>query len=88
MTLNKKSIKKGGNGSAWVTSLNSRGPWNAPDDQWGVPGELMFRQFNKTADYIPNSRLAVAATPELAGVSHPTVSGYDESIFGPTNSWA
>jgi hypothetical protein len=88
MTLNKKSIKKGGNGSAWVTSLNSRGPWNAPDDQWGVPGELWFRQFNKTGDYIPNSRLAVAATPELAGVSHPTVSGYDESIFAPTNSWA
>ena len=86
--INKRSIKKGGNGSAWSTSLNSRGPWNAPDDNWGVPGELWFRQFNKTGDYIPNSRLAVAATPELAGVSHPTVSGYDESIFGPTNSWA
>jgi len=85
---NNKNIKKGGNGSDFANTLNSRGPWNAPDDYWGKPGELWFRQFNKTGDYIPNSRLAVAATPELAGVSHPTVSGYDENIFGPTNSWA
>ena len=72
---------KGGDGSDWATSQGSRGPANAPDAYWGVPGEQWFRQFNKTGDYIPNSKLAVAATPELAGHSSNTVSGYDEMDF-------
>jgi len=78
-----KSIKKGGsNGSDFALTLNSRGPVNAPDDYWGVPGEQWFRQFNKTGDYIPNSQLAVAATPLLAGKGDSNiVTGFDEMGF-------
>jgi hypothetical protein len=72
---------RGGDGSDWATSQGSRGPANAPDAYWGVPGEQWFRQFNKTGDYIPNSKLAVAATPQLAGHSSNAVSGYDEMDF-------
>jgi hypothetical protein len=84
--IGKKSIKKGGsNGSDFALTLNSRGPVNAPDDYWGVPGEQWFRQFNKTGDYIPNSKLPYAATPTLAGVSgNNEVIGYDlaENDYG------
>jgi hypothetical protein len=74
-----KKIKKGGNGSDFASTLNSRGPSNAPDDYWGVPGEEWFRQFNKTGDYIPNSKLQFAATPLLAGRGDSdVVSGYSD----------
>ena len=75
-----KMVKKkgGGNGSDFALTLNSRGPVNAPDDYWGVPGDQWFKQFNKTGEYIPNSKLAYAATPLLAGVGkNEEVSGYD-----------
>jgi hypothetical protein len=77
----KKKIKKGGsNGSDFASTLNSRGPANAPDNPWGVPGLVHFRQFNKTGDYIPNSQLQFAATPLLAGKGNSnTVTGYDKS---------
>ena len=53
-------------------------PVNAPDDFWGVPGEQWFKQFNKTGEYIPNSKLAYAATPLLAGIGNsPEVTAYD-----------
>jgi hypothetical protein len=75
----KKQIKKGGNGSDYALTQNSRGPVNAPDDYWGVPGEQWFRQFNKSGDYIPNSQLAHAATPALAGIGkNDYVMGYNE----------
>ena len=79
----KLKVKKGGsNGSDFALTLNSRGPVNAPDDYWGVPGEQWFRQFNKTGDYIPNSKLAYAATPLLASKNDcGVVSGYDESTM-------
>ena len=75
----KKNVKKGGGtGSDFASTLNSRGPVNAPDDYWGVPGEQWFRQFTKTGDYIPNSQLPYNATPLSAGIGNsPTVSGYD-----------
>jgi len=79
-TLSKKKV--GGDGSDFATTLSSRGPVNAPDDYWGTPGHLWFKQFNKTGDYIPNSKLAVAATPTLAGVGNSDrVSGYDPMGF-------
>jgi hypothetical protein len=83
----KKLIKKGGgNGSDFALTLNSRGPVNAPDDYWGVPGEQWFRQFNKTGDYIPNSKLAYAATPLLAGDgNNNSVTGYDERTIQYTS---
>ena len=75
-----KSAKGGFDGSDFALTLNSRGPVNAPDDYWGVPGETWFRQFNKTGDYIPNSQLANAATPSLAGTNPSgVVTGYDEA---------
>jgi hypothetical protein len=79
----KMNMKKGGsNGSDFALTLNSRGPVNAPDNYWGVPGEQWFRQFNKTGDYIPNSKLPYAATPLLAGSNESgVVSGYDESTL-------
>jgi hypothetical protein len=47
---NKKNKMKGGDGSDFALTLNSRGPENAPDKFWGVDGEKWFRQFNKTGD--------------------------------------
>jgi hypothetical protein len=61
--IKKRKSVKGGGGSDWISSVNSRGNSAAPDSYWGYPGELWFRQFNKTADYIPNSQLAFAAAP-------------------------
>ena len=61
-TVAKKRVK-GGGGSDWISSVNSRGNSAAPDNYWGYPGELWFRQFNKSAEYIPNSQLAYAAAP-------------------------
>jgi hypothetical protein len=58
-----KKTSKGGGGSDWMSSVNSRGNSAAPDSYWGYPGELWFRQFNKTGEYIPNSQLAFAAAP-------------------------
>ena len=78
--------KKGGNGSDFVSTLNSRGPSNAPDMYWGIDGEKWFRQFNKTANYIPNSQLAKAATPKLLeGPKNDAVIGYNafSDAFAP-----
>jgi len=79
----KKSMKKsmkGGDGSDFASTLNSRGPCNYPDSTWGVSGEKMFYQFNKTGQYIPNSQLAYAATPLLLSETNDSdvVSGYNE----------
>jgi len=79
---------KGGDGSDWSLTANSRGPSNAPDNYFGVKGETWFRQFNKTGDYIPNSKLAEAATPGLIGKKNTKVMGFDpesskfESVSG------
>ena len=81
----KKAMKKhkGGDGSDFALTLASRGPSNAPDKYWGVDGETWFRQFNKTGQYIPNSRLAQAATPQLlAGPNNNVVMGYDDMGIG------
>ena len=75
-----KKQKGGSNGSDFALTLNSRGPANAPDDFWGVPGETWFKQFNKTGEYIPNSELQYAATPLLAGRNESNVvMGYNEA---------
>jgi hypothetical protein len=74
---------KGGDGSDFALTLASRGPANAPDKFWGVDGETWFRQFNKTGQYIPNSRLAEAATPLLlSGPNNNIVMGYDDMGIG------
>jgi hypothetical protein len=75
----KKKTMKGGDGSDFALTLNSRGPANYPDNTWGVDGETWFRQFSKTGQYIPNSQLANAATPLLAGTNNSNiVSGFNE----------
>jgi len=68
---------KGGDGSDWALTANSRGPSNAPDNYFGVSGEKWFRQFNKTGEYIPNSKLSEAATPGLIGKKNTKVMGFD-----------
>ena len=81
----KKSLK-GGDGSDFASTLNSRGPSNAPDNHQGVDGEKWFRQFNKTGQYIPNSQLSKAAAPKFTGGPKVTkVMGFDtfESTFAP-----
>ena len=78
---NKKKSLKGGDGSDFAATLNSRGPSNAPDQ-----GEKMFRVFNKTGEYIPNSQLAKAAAPKLtSGPKVTKVMGFDpsETTFAP-----
>ena len=78
-----KKHRGGSNGSDFALTLASRGPANAPDKFWGVDGETWFRQFNKTGQYIPNSRLAEAATPQLlSGPNNNIVMGYDDMGIG------
>lgn len=84
----RKTVKKlkGGDGSDFALTLNSRGPSNAPDNYWNVDGEKFFRQFNKTGEYIPNSQLAKAATPKLlSGPKINKVIGYNsfDSDYSP-----
>jgi hypothetical protein len=84
----KNKRQKGGDGSDFALTLSSRGPVNAPDAYWGVDGEKWFRQFNKSGDYIPNSQLAKAATPLLAGDNKGNiVVGFDEmgNDYGKVN---
>jgi hypothetical protein len=57
----KKSTKKrsmrGGGGSDWLNTVNSRGNVAGPNDHWGVPGEKWSSQFEKSGEYIPMSEL-------------------------------
>ena len=61
----KKNVKKKltGGASDWMSTVRSRGPSNYPNQS-----RLAFRQFNKTSKYIPNNKLAYAATPILSGI--------------------
>ncbi len=48
---------RGGGGSDWLNTVNSRGNVNGTDDHWGVGGAKWFNQFEKSGDYISNSEL-------------------------------
>ncbi len=61
-TTKRRRSMRGGDGSDFALTLNSRGPTNYPDNGW-YNGEQLFRQFTKTGDYIPNSQLPYAAAP-------------------------
>ncbi len=77
-TSRRMRMKRGGDGSDWALTAASRGPVNAPDSFWSVPGETWFRQFNKTGQYIPNSALPYAAAPSLTmGPDNKIVDGFD-----------
>ncbi len=85
----KKRKMRGGDGSDYATTLSSRGPANYPDNGW-APGELMFRQFSKTGDYIPNSQLPFAAAPQSTTNGIPPggiVKGFDNlgQEYAPVN---
>ena len=75
-----RKTKKGGV-SDYLMVHNSRGPVNTPDIGWSN-GLSNFRQFTKTGQYIPNSKLVAAAAPIFSGVSKdlsvpPTGHAYD-----------
>lgn len=74
-----KKTKRGGSDN--LTVHNSRGPVNTPDIGWSN-GLSNFRQFTKTGEYIPNSKLTAAAAPISAGIAKdmsvpPTGHAYD-----------
>ena len=76
----KRKSKKGGV-SDYLMVHNSRGPVNTPDIGWSN-GLSNFRQFTKTGEYIPNSKLTAAAAPISAGIAKdmsvpPTGHAYD-----------
>ena len=81
-------IHKGGDDSAGVgsdfaTTLASRGPANYPD---GKSADL-FRIFNKTSEFIPNSMLKYAAAPISTGYSpdpNPFPRAYNDDFIGGT----
>ncbi len=52
----KKSMR-GGGGSDWLSTVNSRGNVAAPDNYRGVDGATWYSQFEKSGEYIPNSVL-------------------------------
>lgn len=72
--------KKGG-GSDYLMVHNSRGNV-ITTDSGGSNGLSSFRQFTKTGEYIPNSKLTAAAAPISAGIAKdmsvpPTGHAYD-----------
>jgi len=72
-----------GVGSDFATTLASRGPCNYPD---GKSADL-FRIFNKTSEFIPNSQLKYAAAPISTGVSpdpNPYPRAYNDDFIGGT----
>ncbi len=77
-TTKRKSMR-GGDGSDFALTLNSRGPANYPDNGW-FNGKQLFHTFTKTGEYIPNSRLPYAAAP-ISTLSNPNpnniITGYD-----------
>jgi len=111
-TKKRKSKKKklgggptGGWGSDFAATLASRGPYNYPDKGWHWageqnPNEKLFRAFNKTSTYIPNSVLSNGAAqfteagPLIMNncdnnpwISHGVPKGYNDSRGVPTNSF-
>jgi hypothetical protein len=48
---------RGGGGSDWLSTVNSRGNVAGPNDHWGVGGVKWFDQFEKSGDYISMSQL-------------------------------
>ena len=83
-----KQKHKGGDDSAGVgsdfaTTLASRGPINYPD---GKSADL-FRIFNKTSEFIPNSMLKYAAAPQSTGYApdpNPYPRAYNDDFIGGT----
>ena len=57
---------RGGGGSDWMSTVQSRGNVAAPDKYWGLDGKTWFGQFENSADYISNSDLRRGG-PELQG---------------------
>lgn len=78
-TTKRRRTMKGGDGSDFAMTLNSRGPANYPDNGW-YNGKQLFHTFTKTGEYIPNSQLPYAAAP-ISTLSNPNpqniISGYD-----------
>jgi len=76
----------GGASSDWRSTNYSRGPVNYPRNGW-FNGQQMFKQFSKTAQYIPNDKLAHSVAPKSTGIikDHSPVG---RSISGWTNSYA
>tara|TARA_Y100000768_G_scaffold369234_1_gene333920 strand:- start:2604 stop:3137 length:534 start_codon:yes stop_codon:yes gene_type:complete len=56
----------GGAGSAWRSSVYSRGPVNYPNNGW-EKGNIEFNQFSKTGTYIKNTDLPYAVAPISTG---------------------
>lgn len=71
------SKMRGGGGSDWVTTVHSRGNVSAPDNYWGVDGQLWNKQFQKSGDYIPNSELARGSYQLQQSPQVKTPSGFD-----------
>jgi hypothetical protein len=72
-----------GVGSDFATTLASRGPANYPD---GKSADL-FRIFNKTSEFIPNSMLKYAAAPQSTGYApdpNPYPRAYNDDFIGGT----
>ena len=83
----KRKLKGGddsaGVGSDFATTLASRGPCNYPD---GKSADL-FRIFNKTSEFIPNSMLKYAAAPQSTGYApdpNPYPRAYNDDFIGGT----
>ena len=83
----KRKLKGGddsaGVGSDFATTLASRGPCNYPD----AKSADLFRIFNKTSEFIPNSMLKYAAAPQSTGYApdpNPYPRAYNDDFIGGT----
>ncbi len=77
----KQTRMRGGGGSDWLSTVNSRGNVAGTNNHWGVSGAKWFNQFEKSGDYISMSELRRGGYQLQESASHaPKVpTGFDSN---------
>jgi hypothetical protein len=78
----KKGPMRGGGGSDWLNTVNSRGNVAGPDDHWNVPGDKWSSQFEKSGEYIPMSELRKGSYDLQKKPITKIPSGFDNNALG------
>jgi hypothetical protein len=91
-TMRGPAHMRGGGGSDWLNTVNSRGNVAGPDNHWGVSGQKWSTQFEKSGEYISNSELRRGGyqLQESAALSPKVPYGLyaDSSVYGQVGSGA
>ncbi len=78
----KKRTMRGGGGSDWLNTVNSRGNVAGPNEHWGVGGEKWSSQFEKSGEYIPMSELRKGSFELQSKPINKIPTGFDPNALG------